>query len=37
MNNQSKIKPMVLAGLCLALCMVLPFLTGQIPQIGSML
>ena len=37
MNKQSKIKPMVLAGLCLALCMVLPFLTGQIPQIGSML
>lgn len=25
------------AALCLALCMVLPFLTGQIPQIGSML
>lgn len=23
--------------MCLALCMVLPFLTGQIPQIGSML
>lgn len=37
MNKQSKIIPMVLAGLCLALCMVLPFLTGQIPQIGSML
>lgn len=28
---------LVLAGLMLALCMVLPFLTGQIPQIGSML
>ena len=25
------------AALCLALCMVLPFLTGQIPQIGSAL
>jgi len=25
------------ASVCLALCMVLPFLTGQIPQIGSML
>ena len=28
---------MVCAALCLALCMVLPFLTGQIPQIGSAL
>ena len=25
------------AAICLALCMVLPFLTGQIPQIGQML
>ena len=25
------------AGVCLALCLVLPFLTGQIPQIGSKL
>jgi len=25
------------AGICLALCMVLPFLTGQIPEIGNML
>lgn len=25
------------AALCLGLCMVLPFLTGQIPEIGSML
>lgn len=30
-------KKMVNAALCLALCMVLPFLTGQIPEIGSML
>ena len=28
---------LVTAAICLALCMVLPFLTGQIPQIGSAL
>ena len=28
---------LTLSAVCLALCMVLPFLTGQIPQIGSML
>jgi len=33
----SKIKNIVFSGLCLALCLVLPFLTGQIPQIGQML
>ena len=32
-----KIRQLVFAALCLSLCMVLPFLTGQIPQIGSML
>lgn len=31
------VKRLVMAGLCLALCLVLPFLTGQIPQIGNML
>ena len=31
------IRRMVYAALSLALCMVLPFLTGQIPEIGSML
>ena len=31
------VRRMVAAALCLALCMVLPFLTGQIPQIGSAL
>ena len=31
------VKKLVFAALCLALCIVLPFLTGQIPQIGSML
>lgn len=29
--------PLALAGVCLALCLVLPFLTGQIPQIGAAL
>ncbi len=37
MKNQSKILKMVLAALFLALAYVLPFLTGQIPEIGSML
>lgn len=39
-NNQRikiYIRSLVLSALCLALCMVLPFLTGQIPQIGGML
>ena len=31
------VRNMVLAALSLALCLVLPFLTGQIPQIGSAL
>jgi len=30
-------KKLVFSALCLALALVLPFLTGQIPQIGSML
>lgn len=30
-------KNLCLSAVCLALCMVLPFLTGQIPQIGSAL
>lgn len=30
-------KNLVLAGFCLALCLALPFVTGQIPQIGSAL
>jgi len=33
-NNTRKV---VICGLCLALSMLLPFLTGQIPQIGQML
>ena len=35
MNKQTK--NIAVAGLCLALALVLPFLTGQIPQIGSAL
>ncbi len=31
------VKNLVLAALCLALALLLPFLTGQIPQIGSMI
>lgn len=31
------VKNLCLSAVCLALCMVLPFLTGQIPQIGSAL
>ena len=30
-------KKLVYSAMCLALCLVLPFLTGQIPQMGSML
>ena len=33
--KKTTIRRMVWAAVCLALCMVLPFLTGQIPQIGS--
>ncbi len=36
-TNNETVKNVVNAALCLALCMVLPFLTGQIPQIGSAL
>lgn len=37
MNNHNKFLKMVLAGLFLALAYVMPFLSGQIPEIGSML
>ncbi len=30
-------KKLVYSAMCLALCLVLPFLTGQIPEVGSML
>lgn len=36
-TNTVRIQKLVIAAVCLALCMVLPFLTGQIPEIGSML
>lgn len=36
-KERKKIKKMVISGLCLALCMLLPFLTGQIPKIGQVL
>lgn len=36
MKNKNVLK-LTYAGVCLALCLVLPFLTGQIPQIGSKL
>lgn len=37
MTNRNKIQKMVFAALFLTLAYVLPFLTGQIPEIGSML
>jgi len=36
-TNAIHIQKLVLAAVCLALCLVLPFLTGQIPEIGNML
>ena len=36
MKNKNVLK-LTYSGVCLALCLVLPFLTGQIPQIGSKL
>lgn len=35
--NNNRTRNMVVAAVCLALCMVLPFLTGQIPEIGAAL
>ncbi len=35
--KDSRVRKMVLAALFLALALVLPFLTGQIPEVGSML
>jgi len=38
MNNQkTNVLMLVTSAICLALCMVLPFITGQIPQVGNML
>ena len=36
-TNNDHLKQITAAAVCLALCLVLPFLTGQIPQIGSAL
>ncbi|MBQ1256834.1 MAG: ECF transporter S component [Clostridia bacterium] len=36
-HSPAHIQKLVYASLCLALALVLPFLTGQIPEIGSML
>lgn len=35
--SSSRLKNMVLTAFFIALALLLPFLTGQIPQIGSML
>ena len=35
--KQTSVRKLTYAALCLALALVLPFLTGQIPEIGSML
>lgn len=35
--SKPQIRKLTYSALCLALCMVLPFLTGQIPQVGSAL
>lgn len=37
MSNNDKIKKLITSAVCLALCMVLPFLTGQIKQLGNAL
>ena len=37
MKNRDKLLKMILAALFLALAYVLPFMTGQIPEIGAML
>ena len=37
MKSNNHLRKLVAAAVCLALCLVLPFLTGQIPQIGSAL
>ena len=36
-TKRTNVLSLTCAAICLALCMVLPFLTGQIPEIGSML
>jgi len=36
-ENRNNVKKLTLSAVCLLLCIVLPFLTGQIPQIGMAL
>lgn len=36
-KSVSKVKNLTIAGVCLALALLLPFVTGQIPSVGSML
>ncbi|MCL2579922.1 MAG: ECF transporter S component [Oscillospiraceae bacterium] len=36
-TKNKSVRKLAAAGVCLALCMLLPFLTGQIPQIGAAL
>ena len=36
-KSHSRLLRLTVSALCLALCLVLPFLTGQIPQVGGML
>ena len=36
-SRKTPVRSLTAAAVCLALCLVLPFLTGQIPQIGSAL
>ncbi len=36
-NQRPNVRMLTVSAICLALCMILPFLTGQIPQIGSAL
>ena len=37
MKKRKELQKLTIAALCLALCYLMPFLTGQIPEIGSML
>lgn len=37
MKKTLNIQNLAISGICLALCLLLPFITGQIPEIGNML
>ena len=36
-KSGNNIRNMIMAALCLALCMILPFITGQVPQIAAII